>query len=556
MKVFLTTFNAKYIHTSLALRLLYVVNKDKYDISFEEFTLRETPQVVAESIAAHSPEVVGISVYIWNVELSKELAHHLKRINPNIIIIIGGPEVSYDQKYFLDSWEIDFVVSGEGEFVLGELLNAIENGLSKDIPSVSSHEKVSHTSARVNLNELVKYSSPYTLDVDKKSLKNRIVYFETSRGCPYQCQYCLSSLEKGVRFFPQSYIESNLDYLIKSEVKLIKFLDRTFNLNKKHTDFVFEFLLRNYRQKLSVQFEIYADLLSVEMISFLNTNIPKDYFRFEIGIQSTYEPSNLAVKRKQDFELIATNVKQLIEGDVIDLHLDLIAGLPLEGYDRFVQSFNDVFHLGAKEVQLGFLKMLRGTALRRNAFLYDYCFDENAPYEVISNRYISKEELDRIRDVEFTLDKLWNSGRFNRTMQRVIQNEYNLKYFQLFDEIAQFFTKIQFPRIGYNLEELFFSFNSFLVSKNIDATDSLRDDYYSCFAIRPFGYWNNEMDKRERKRLIYTIGQNRKFLEENNLTRKVIEKQTTINPLSQNRYLLTIFSGKKEKELFQLEYEF
>ena len=556
MKVVLTTFNAKYIHTSLALRWLYVVNKENHDISFEEFTIKELPEVVAETIVAQNPDVVGISVYIWNVELSGELAHHIKKRNPNIKIIIGGPEVSYEQKYFLDNWVIDYVISGEGEFVLGELLNALENELSTEIKSVSSKEKISHIPARANLEELVKFPSPYTLKEDEKNLKNRIIYFETSRGCPYQCQYCLSSLEKGVRYFPQDYIEESLKYFINSKAKTIKFLDRTFNLNKKHTDFIFDFLLKNYRPNLSIQFEIYADLLNEESINYLNTNVPKDYFRFEIGIQSTYEPSNLAVKRKQDFQLIANNVRQLMDGDVIDLHLDLIAGLPLEGYDRFVQSFNDVFHLKAKELQLGFLKMLRGTALRRNAFLHKYIYDENAPYEVTSNKYISKEELDKIRDVEYSLDRFWNSGRFVRTMERLINNEYKLKYFQLFDEIAQFYNDNELRRRGYSLEELFANFNGFLETKNIDASDTLRDDFYSNFAIRPHSYWRTEIEKQERKRLIYTIGQDREFLEKHNLTRRIIEKQTTINPLSEKKYLLTIFSGKKEDELFQIEYEF
>lgn len=556
MKVFLTTFNAKYIHTSLALRWLYVVNKDAHDISFEEFTIKESPEIIANHIVKQNPKIVGLSVYIWNVEQSRELAHHLKQKNPDIKIIIGGPEVSYEQEYFLDNWDIDFLISGEGEFVFGELLNALENGLSTEIKSVSSKNKISHIPAKADIEELVKYPSPYTLKKDEETLKNRIIYFETSRGCPYQCQYCLSSLETGVRYFPQEYIEENLKYFIDSEAKTIKFLDRTFNLNKKHTDFIFEFLLKNYRPNLSIQFEIYADLLNEESVNYLNKTVPKDYFRFEIGIQSTYEPSNLAVKRKQDFELIAKNVRQLMDGDVIDLHLDLIAGLPLEGYDRFVQSFNDVFHLKAKELQLGFLKLLRGTALRRNAFLHEYIYDENAPYEIISNKYISKEELDRIRDVEYSLDRFWNSGRFAFTMQRLVNNEYKLKYFQLFDEIAQFYNENKFRRRGYSLEELFANFNSFLESKNIDVSDTLRDDFYSSFAIRPNSYWKDDIEKQERKRLIYTIGQNRDFLEKHNLSRKIIEKQTAINPLTNDRYLLTIFSGKKEKELFQVEYTF
>ena len=269
---------------------------------------------------------------------------------------------------------------------------------------------------------MILLDSPYQLEEDKEALINRVVYLETSRGCPYQCQYCLSSLEKGVRYFPKEYIYDNLSYLIQSDAKLIKFLDRTFNLNKTHTYNVFNFLIENYRPNLSCQFEIYADLLDDEKIAFLNNNLPKDYFRFEIGIQSTYEPTNLEVKRRQDFDLLSKNIKLLMEGGKIDLHLDLIAGLPFETYERFKKSFNDVFALGAKAVQLGFLKMLRGTNLRRNAAKYGYKYDELPPYEIEYNDSISAEEITLIHNAEEALDRYWNSGRFDRSLTFVFEN--------------------------------------------------------------------------------------------------------------------------------------
>ena len=211
----------------------------------------------------------------------------------------------------------------------------------------------------------------------------------------------------------------NLKYLIDSDVKQIKFLDRTFNLNKKHTMTVFDFLIENHRPGLNCQFEIYADLLNDETIEYLNSKVPKNYFRFEIGIQSTHEPTNVAVKRNQNFSLLSSNIEKIMKGDVIDLHLDLIAGLPFETFDRFRKSFNDVFRLRAKEVQLGFLKLLRGTNLRRDALIYGYKFYNEAPYEIISGNDISEVELERIRDVEEALDKFWNSGRFASTMNFV-----------------------------------------------------------------------------------------------------------------------------------------
>lgn len=549
MKVHLTTFNAKYIHTSMALRWLYVVNKDRFDLSFSEYTIKESVSVVADNILEGGYDVVGISVSIWNVKQSRELAKILKEQNPDIIIITGGPEVSYEPQFFINNWDVDYVISGEGEFVLGQLLDALQKGNNLNIDSVSSKYNINYKTAQADITELIKFPSPYRLEFDNNERRNRITYFETSRGCPYSCQYCLSSLEKGVRYFPGEYIVENLKYLIDSDVKQIKFLDRTFNLNKKNTMTVFDFLIENHRPGLNCQFEIYADLLNDETIEYLNSKVPKNYFRFEIGIQSTHEPTNVAVKRNQNFSLLSSNIEKIMKGDVIDLHLDLIAGLPFETFDRFRKSFNDVFRLRAKEVQLGFLKLLRGTNLRRDALIYGYKFYNEAPYEIISGNDISEVELERIRDVEEALDKFWNSGRFASTMNFLFEGPYFDKYFDFFDEMGHYYKVKNLPRMGYQLEDLFNYLDQFLKSKGIDACDFLREDYYSNFKIRPTGYWSDDISKAERKKLLYTIGQDKDFLSKHNLTRKIIEKQTAINPLKDGGYLLTIFFGNKKQEL-------
>lgn len=551
MKTILTTLNAKYIHTSLALRWLYVVNREQHDIDFIEYTIKESVDKISDDIISTNCAVVGISVSIWNVSQSRDLASRLKQLNPDIIIVVGGPEVSYEPKFFIDNWDIDFVISGEGEFVLGRLLDALQNmNIDEiDIESVSSKRKISYKPAQAEISELVKYPSPYQLERDDEDRKNRMTYFETSRGCPYSCQYCLSSLEKGVRYFPPEYVTDNLDFLINSNVRQIKFLDRTFNLNKKHTSLVFDFLLQNHRPNLSCQFEIYADLLNDETIDYLNNNVPKDYFRFEIGIQSTHEPTNIAVRRRQDFPLLYSNIEKIMNGGVIDLHLDLIAGLPYETFDRFRKSFNDVFQLRAKEVQLGFLKLLRGTNLRRDAKFYGYSYDEEAPYEVFSGNDISAKDLDRIRDAEGALEKFWNSGRFTQTMNYLFDEHYVGRYFQLFDEIGQYYNQHNLPHMGYQLEDLFRYLNDFLTSNGIDAFALLRDDYYSNFKRRPQGFWKDSMDKRDRKRMLYNIGQDKDFLKRHNIDRRIIEKMTAIDPLPSGEYLLTIFFDEGRTQL-------
>lgn len=554
--VYLTTFNSKFIHVNLALRWLYVANKTDFSIQFKEFTIKDSIQKTAEEIVASGSTVVGIGVYIWNVEHSRLLAAAIKKLSPQIIIILGGPEVSYEPKHFIDAWDIDYVISGEGEFVLNELLHALRLSLPTIISGVSSKTHTNSIIAKADIEKLILCDSPYELMAHEEHIAHKVAYFESSRGCPYQCQYCLSSLEKGVRYFPLSYITKNLNTLITSQARLIKFLDRTFNLNKEHTQAIFSYILQNYNKNLRFQFEIYADLLDSESILYLNTHAPKDYLRFEIGIQSTYEPANIAVQRRQDFSLIAHNVKQLIDANKIVLHLDLIAGLPYESYERFIQSFNDVFHLKAQELQLGFLKLLRGTNLRTYSHKYGYRYSAEAPYEIIDNAYISEEELNSIRQVEHTLDIFWNSGRFSKTMNKLIHHEYKHKYFEFFSSVADYMNALQFPKKSYSLEDLFYTLHSFLLTQSIDASPNLRDDYYSNFEIRPHGYWHADIDKHSRRKLLYTIGQDTEFLNRYGLTRYNIEKQTAINTLTPNTYILTIFTDgrKKTDTLHQIVY--
>ena len=548
MKTVIATLNAKYIHTSLALRLLYTANKEKHDISYREYTIKENIGTIAEDILYAGCRIVGLSIYIWNVNQSEKLIAELRKRDPQLTIILGGPEVMYEPEYFLNNWQIDYIICGEGEFVLGELLEGIEERKEINLPNIFSKKHPNKAIAKVDIEKLAEYPSPYMLEEDKETMKNRLVYFESSRGCPYQCQYCLSSLEKGVRYFSEEYIKENLKNLIDNGVRQSKFLDRTFNLNKKHTRMIFDFLIENYRTGLVCQFEIYADLLDDEIIDYLNAKLPSGFFRFEIGIQSTYEPTNEAVKRKQDFMLLASNIKKLMDGGKVDLHLDLIAGLPYETFERFVKSFNDVFALGAKEVQLGFLKMLRGTNLRKMADHYGYNYDSNAPYEIKCNSDISNEELHRIHEAEHALEKYWNSGRFPLTMKTIFNEYYKEQYFEFFDELGQFYKKNSYPQHGYQLESLFQYLHNFLLSKGVDLFSALRSDYYGNFRIRPNGFWCETMDKQKRKQLLYIIGQDKDFLRKYNLTRKIVEKQTMIDELSGNEYLLTIFmeDGRKE----------
>ena len=569
MKTVLTTLNAKYIHTSLALRWLYVANKDRFNISFKEFVIKEDLNQIATALLVPDPDIIGIGIYIWNIDRCLALASLLKARKPELILIAGGPEVSYDPEFFLNDGAIDFIISGEGEFVLGELLSALDSNPSGKssanhagkpfidhanirIESVSHQQSVSKKIAQADLVKLSALPSPYRLDIDRDDLKNKLVYFETSRGCPFQCQYCLSSLEHNVRYFPLDYIFQNLKYLIESGARQIKFLDRTFNLNQNYTLSIFHFLLAHYRPCLSFQFEIVAELLTNDLIQSINESLPPHYFRFEIGIQSTYEPTNRAVSRKQDFGLLAAQIRKLTEACKVDLHLDLIAGLPHETFERFRQSFNDIFAFRAKEVQLGFLKMLRGTTLRQNAALHGYQYSLQAPYEIISNNWLTAGEIKRLHDTEHALETYWNSGKFNRTLSTLFDTTCQNRYFELFDEIGQYIETHKISHHAVLLEDTFLQLHRFLLSKNINLFQELRKDYYACFKIRPHGFWENRIEKKLVKQLRFQIGNDKEFLNHHRLNRKIIEKQTAIDLFDDNHLLLTVFctDGSRENPLF------
>ena len=274
------------------------------------------------------------------------------------------------------------------------------------------------------------------------------------------CQYCLSSLEKGMRFFSKDYLFNQLDYICHSDVKTVKVLDRSFNTDINHAIAILDYIFKHARVGQQFQFEINADVLQQPIIEFIKENAPKNLLRFEIGIQSTYEPTNLSVKRRQNFERLSEVVRELMEDGKVDLHLDLIAGLPLESYDRFKQSFDDVFAFRAKELQLGFLKMLRGTSLRNHADDWGYIYDESSPYEMIQNDVLSVEDVKNIHKAEDMLEKYWNSGRFIRTMNKVMDEVESP--FEFFYQLGCFYESKQFKTIGYQIHELFMYLDQYL----------------------------------------------------------------------------------------------
>lgn len=505
MKTVLATLNAKYIHSSLALRLLRAfVRKDFPNTTIAEYTIKDLSSQIVADLYRKSPDVIGFSTYIWNVEETIPVIQMLKKILPSVVIVLGGPEVSYDVKYWMNRIpEVDYIVVGEGEATFHELLTKLSKNLPTDEILGIAHrtDGVKVTPARPKL-DLATIPSPFDDTEDLKELRNRVVYFESSRGCPFSCQFCLSSIESGVRYYPIDTVKAELTKLIDAGIRTIKFVDRTFNLSKAYALELFEFLIQN--QKDSVfQFEITGDILPPEIVDYLAEHAPPGLFRFEIGVQSTNDVTNTLVKRRQNFEKLARTIQGVKASGKIVQHLDLIAGLPEEDYTSFKKTFNDVFAFEPEELQLGFLKMLRGTGLRMTAERHGYVYMDHAPYEILGNNLLSYSEILRIKQVEDILEKYWNDGKLRRTTQYLTTHVFPTP-FDFFQDFGTYWDEHGWGRIGHQFEDLFLRLNQFLTShvtsEQHQATKSLMMlEYLIGHRMRPHKvWWSNPLDKRTR----------------------------------------------------------
>ncbi len=438
MKLLLTTLNAKYIHSNLALAYLQAtVVDDSWETKVREFTINEKNEYIMAEIFREQTDVLAFSVYIWNVGAILEICREYKKVAPQSYIILGGPEVSYDARNILmENPSIDCIIRGEGEESLKEVLESIAGNKSRTaIKGISYRDgsSIIDNPDRELIADLDIIPFPYDqLD----SYHNRILYYETSRGCPYNCSYCLSSTIKGVRFFPLQRVKEDLAKLIHAGVREVKFVDRTFNADERRAREIMEFIIS---QQGNTRFhcEITAEYLSPEFISFLAT-VPPDLFNFEIGIQSTCPESLKAVRRKSNWQNLKTNIERLQSASNIHLHLDLIAGLPYESYKRFARSFNDVFSLLPDVIQLGFLKLLKGSEIRAAAREHGYLFQDNPPYQLLANHYLDYNEILQLKQIEDLLERYYNSGKMRFTLDYIIQKIYQGDAFSFLAAFASY----------------------------------------------------------------------------------------------------------------------
>jgi len=504
MKAILVSINAKYIHTNNAVRLLKA-NSD-FDIKILEFTIKDDIEYIINSIEEEKADVIGLSVYIWNANIFNSLINRLDKNKSKIVL--GGPEVSYDAMKLIENKNIDFILKGEAEFTFTDLLNKLAKGNSPEnvdgITFIKNGNIINNPIKEIK--DLSNIKSPHFFESDIEHIPNKIAYIESSRGCPYKCSYCLSSLEKSVRFFDIETVKNEINYIMSKGTKTIKFLDRTFNANKNTFD-LFDYIISINNNRTVFQFEITGDTLDRSIIEHLNNKAPKGLIRFEIGIQSTNKETNLLVDRYQNNQVLFDNIRLIQEGNVIDLHLDLIAGLPKENKESFIKTFNDVFSLGALELQLGFLKMLKGTKIRREANKYGYIYNELAPYEIIENDCLSKSDIDEIKQVEEMLDIYHNKGYFGENLLNYILMQKS--HYEFFLGIAKEYQIHNYSLKGYQIHEIYERILSFI---NIDdVNDKVKIDYLLRSKIKPKIFWNNNITKQTKRLIFENLSNNHSY---------------------------------------------
>lgn len=401
--IVLATLNAKFIHAAFGLRyLLANLGPLQSRAALLEFDINQKPIDIAEAILAQNPRIVGLGVYIWNVHPSQEVVTILKRIRPDLFVILGGPEVSYETDQQKIARQADYLITGEADLQFATLANDL---LAGRIPP----QRI----LPAPLPDMAKLALPYHL-YDDRDIAHRIIYVEASRGCPFTCEFCLSSLDIPVRQFPQTEFLSALEQLLDRGVQQFKFVDRTFNLNLQTGRAILEFFLKRYRPGLFLHFEMIPDRLP-EAFRDLIKRFPPGALQFEVGIQ-TFNPEVAArIKRRQNYEKLTENLTFLREQTGVHVHADLIAGLPGEDLESFGRGFDHLLALKPQEIQVGILKRLRGTPIVRHDAEWNMIYNTQAPYELLQNRSITFSQMQQLRRFSKYWDLLANSGNFIET---------------------------------------------------------------------------------------------------------------------------------------------
>ena len=453
LKILLAACNAKYIHSNLAVYNLKSCSGEySHNVVIKEYTINQIQDDILKDIYLEQPDVICFSCYIWNISFVKELVPDLKKILPHVDFWAGGPEVSYDAVEFLKKNPAFFgVMVGEGEETFHELAGYyIERKPEnlKEIRGVAFHDEtkvpdIAHTGWR-ELMDLSKVPFAYS---NLTEFKNRIIYYESSRGCPFSCSYCLSSIDKKLRFRDIELVKKELQFFIDNKVPQVKFVDRTFNCKHDHAMAIWRYITEHDNGITNFHFEISADLLREEELALMKTMRP-GLIQLEIGVQSTNPQTIKAIRRTMDFEKLKGIVDQIHSFGNIHQHLDLIAGLPYEGYESFHKSFCDVYALRPEQFQLGFLKVLKGSHMMEMTGEYQILYKDREPYEVLSTAWLTYGEILGLKMVESMVEVYYNSGQFKHTL--VFLEQYFEDPFRMYEALGRFYEKKGYSEISHS----------------------------------------------------------------------------------------------------------
>lgn len=467
MKFLLVAINAKYIHSNLAVYSLKAY-AEKYsqfhengnvEIEIAEYTINQYGDEILRDIYERQPDAVGFSCYIWNIDMINRICMDFKKICPNVDIWVGGPEVSYNVHQVLEeNSNIDYVFYGEGEESFKNVIDAYEenfkntndtfgknlkNATDVHETSLTMLKKINGIAFRKDGKTVVNPSEP-PVDLSKipfvykdmQEFENKIIYYETSRGCPFSCSYCLSSIDKKLRFRDIDMVKKELKFFIDNKTAQVKFVDRTFNCKHDHAMAVWKFIKENDNGITNFHFEIAADLMTEDEIELISTMRP-GLIQLEIGVQSTNEETLTAINRKTNIEKIADITGKIRKNRNIHQHLDLIAGLPFEDYESFANSFNEVYAMNPDQLQLGFLKVLHGSVMKEKSDEYNVTYSGMAPYEVLSTKWLSYDDLLKLKAVEAVVEIYYNSFQFDNTI-RMLEGEF-FSAFEMYERLGKFY---------------------------------------------------------------------------------------------------------------------
>ena len=482
MNVVLSTLNSKFIHSSLALRYLKAYGEahgQAYDIV--EYTINMPVLHILSDITEHDIDVLGFACYIWNIEMTLHVVDMVKAVRPDIKIVLGGPEVSFTADELLERCpNIDYIVQGEGEEAFHALITALQlgnDGLDPVIPGVRGRRDGSILGSleAVEVSDLSSIPFPYTKE-DMEDLEHKIIYYESSRGCPFSCQYCLSGNKNTVRFFPQKRTLEELQWFIDHGVKQVKFVDRTFNCAPHHHRPLMEFM-RDSDTDMNFHLEMEPELMT-EWETNILCETPPGRIQIEVGVQSTHKKTLDAINRYNDWPYIQKSIRPIIQAGRTHVHMDLIVGLPHEDFNRFGQSFNDLFSLQPHALQIGFLKLLKGSGVRR-MHEYKYVADPLAPYEVLSTHVLPYDDVRFLKYFEDVFERFYNSERFRTTFgyigQQLIHGETDA--FTYFCDMTRAWLKEGNHKVNLkDIDQIEFLYRFFLAKGDTIAAELLQYD--------------------------------------------------------------------------------